>query len=95
MPPVSSVPPMTTAAIDVQLGADAVAGIAGAGVRRQHQSGEAGAHAADDVDEHLGARDVQPHEPSRLLVAADGVDGAAEAGVLHDEGADRQRPGAP
>ena len=55
----------------------------------EQQSGEAAAHAADDVDDDLGARDVQAHEARRLLAAADRVDGPAEAGPLHDDGSER------
>src|ERR1035437_149376 len=57
--------------------------------RGQHHAGDAGEQSADDVDQDLVFDNVDAGEDRRLLVAAHGIDVAAEARAAeHEEGDD-------
>ena len=64
----------------VELEPGAGVGLALAVLRHEEHRRDAGEQARDRVGGDLGAGDVDAREPRRLLVAADGVDVAAEGG---------------
>ena len=73
---------------DVQLAALQRQVPAGLDVQRVRDARQRGAEAVEAVDHHLRLIDRQAHQARGLLVAADGVDVAAKAGLLQDDGAD-------
>src|SRR4051812_8869235 len=58
---------------------------------RQHQAAEPGEQAADHVDANRDAPDRDSGYPRRLLVAADGIDRAADLMITHEQGRDQKQ----
>ena len=86
-PPVSSVPPIATAAIASSSMPIACSGLPDCTALNVYSSEPSEAqNPLIDVHADLRARYRQPHQHRRRLAAADGVDGAAEARVVeHDD----------
>src|SRR5207249_1973406 len=63
-------------------------GVAARQIERVNDPAEGGAEAAEGVDENLRAGDGEAHEGRGVLVPADRVNRAAEAGLLREDDAE-------
>ncbi len=89
-PPVSSVPPMTTAAMASSSDADGRERIARRRVEGEDDARDAGEQAGERVDADGDARNGHAHEFGRVAVPAQRIDIGAEARLVGDENAERE-----
>ncbi len=89
-PPVSSVPPMTTAAIASSSRPSPIVGRPDEVCAATSTPARPASSAAEHVDQHPDAGHRQTHQLGRLLAAADGEHGLAEPGAVEHHHAEQR-----